>query len=91
MYNFLKKLINFFYREYKINLSGFHDILTNISFFFISIFIFIFSIGPERETLSLLSVGIFWSLILLSLTLSLRKFYLDDFDNGNLLILHLKQ
>ena len=89
MYNFLKKLINFFYREYKINLSGFHDILTNISFFFISIFIFIFSIGPERETLSLLSVGIVWSLILLSLTLSLRKFYQDDFDNGNLLILHL--
>ena len=89
MYNFLKKLINFFYREYKINLSGFHDILTNISFFFISIFIFIFSIGPEKETLSLLSVGIVWSLILLSLTLSLRKFYQDDFDNGNLLILHL--
>ena len=89
MYNFFKKLINFFYREYKINLSGFHDILTNISFFFISIFIFIFSIGPEKETLSLLSVGIVWSLILLSLTLSLRKFYQDDFDNGNLLILHL--
>ncbi len=89
MYNFLKKLINFFYREYKINLSGFHDILTNISFFFISIFIFIFSIGPEKETLSLLSVGIVWSLILLSLTLSLRKFYQDDFDNGNLLIMHL--
>ena len=89
MYNFLKKLINFFYREYKINLSGFHDILTNISFFFISIFIFVYSIGPEKETLSLLSVGIVWSLILLSLTLSLRKFYQDDFDNGNLLILHL--
>ena len=89
MNNFLKKLINFFYREYKINLSGFHDILTNISFFFISIFIFIFSIGPEKENLSLLSVGIVWSLILLSLTLSLRKFYQDDFDNGNLLILHL--
>ena len=86
MYNFLKKLINFFFKKYKINLSGFHDILTNISFFFISIFIFIFSIGPEKETLSLLSVGIVWSLILLSLTLSLRKFYQDDFDNGNLLI-----
>ena len=89
MINFIKKIVIFYYREHKINISGFNDILTNITFFFISIFVFIFSIGPEKETLSLLSVGIVWSLILLSLTLSLRKFYQDDFDNGNLLILHL--
>tara|TARA_B100000963_G_scaffold353960_1_gene369606 strand:- start:4803 stop:5474 length:672 start_codon:yes stop_codon:yes gene_type:complete len=87
--NFLKKLINFYYREYKINLSGFQDILTNIIFFFISIFIFIFSIGPEKETLSLLGVGILWTLLLLSSTLSLRKFYQDDYETGNLTILHL--
>ena len=86
---FLKKLISFFYREYKINLSGFQDILTNITFFFISIFIFIFSIGPEKETLSILGIGIIWSLLLLSSTLSLRKFYQDDYETGNLIILHL--
>ena len=86
---FLHKLLNFYYREYKLNLSGFQDILTNITFFFISIFIFIFSIGPEKETYSFLGVGILWTLLLLSSTLSLRKFYQDDFENGNLTLLHL--
>ena len=89
MLNFFKKIIFFFYREYKINLSGFHDILTNISFLFISLFIFIFSIGPEKEKLAILGVGIIWSLLLLSSTLSIRKFYQDDFENGNLIVMHL--
>jgi len=87
--NFLNKIIFFYYREYKLNMSGIQDILTNIIFFFISIFIFIFSIGPEKETISLIGVGILWTLLLLSSTLSLRKFYQDDFENGNLLIIHL--
>ena len=89
MISFLKKIMNFYYREYKLNLSGFQDILTNITFFFISIFIFIFSIGPEKEKLSLLGIGILWSLLLLSSTLSLRKFYQDDYENGNLILMHL--
>ncbi len=85
----LTKIIFFLYREYKLNLSGVQDILTNIIFFFVSIFIFIFSIGPDKETISLIGVGILWTLLLLSSTLSLRKFYQDDFENGNLLIIHL--
>jgi len=83
---FIKKIISFYYREFKLYLSGFQDILTNITFFFISIFIFIFSIGPEKNTLSTFGIGILWTLLLLSSTLSLRKFYQDDFENGNLLI-----
>ncbi len=86
---FLNKIIYFFYREYKLNLSGIQDILTNIIFFFVSIFIFIFSIGPDKETISLIGVGIVWTLLLLSSTLSLRKFYQEDFENGNLLVMHL--
>ena len=86
---FIKKIINFYHREYKLNLSGIQDILTNITFFFISIFIFIFSVGPQKDTLSLLGIGILWSLLLLSSTLSLRKFYQDDFHSGNIIILHL--
>ena len=85
----LNKIFSFYYREYKLNLSGVQDILTNIIFFFVSIFIFIFSIGPDKETISLIGVGILWTLLLLSSTLSLRKFYQDDFENGNLLIIHL--
>ena len=87
--NFFNKINFFYYREYKLNLSGFQDILTNIIFFFVSIFIFIFSIGPDKETISVIGIGIIWTLLLLSSTLSLRKFYQDDFDNGNLLIMHL--
>ena len=86
---FLNKIIFFFYREYKLNLSGVQDILTNIVFFFVSIFIFIFSIGPDKETISLIGIGIIWTLLLLSSTLSIRKFYQEDFENGNLLIMHL--
>ena len=86
---YLNKINSFYYREYKLNLSGFQDILTNVIFFFLSIFIFIFSIGPDKETISEIGVGIIWTLLLLSSTLSLRKFYQDDFDNGNLLIMHL--
>ena len=89
MAKFFLKVLFFYFREYKLNLSGFHDILTNILFFFISIFIFIFSFGPEKETLSILGVGILWTLLLLSSTLSLRKFYQEDFDNGNLILMHL--
>ena len=86
---FLNKIYWFYFREYKLNLSGFQDILTNIIFFFVSIFIFIFSIGPDKETISAIGIGIIWTLLLLSSTLSLRKFYQDDFDSGNLLIMHL--
>ena len=89
MAGFILKVLFFYFREYKLNLSGFHDILTNILFFFISIFIFIFSFGPEKETLSILGIGILWTLLLLSSTLSLRKFYQEDFDNGNLILMHL--
>ena len=89
MIKFIKKILSFFYREYKLSLSGFHDILSNIVFFFISIFIFIFSIGPEKETFSIIGVGILWTLLLLSSTLSLKKFYQDDFENGNITIMHL--
>lgn len=89
MFIFFKKIFYFFYREFKLNLSGFHDILTNITFFFISIFIFIFSIGPQDKILSVMGVSILWTLLLLSSTLSLTKFYRDDFDTGNLIILHL--
>ena len=85
----LNKIISFYYREYKLNLSGFQDILTNIIFFFVSILIFVFSIGPNEEVISLIGVGIVWTLLLLSSTLSLRKFYQDDFENGNLIVMHL--
>ena len=67
---FFNKIIFFYYREYKLNLTSFQDILTNIIFSFLSIFIFIFSIGPDKETISNIGVGIVWTLLLLSSTIS---------------------
>ncbi len=89
MFFTIKIILSFFYREYKVSMSGFYSILTNIIFFLISIFIFIFSIGPDKTTLSLTSIGILWSLLILSSTLTIRKFYHEDFETGNLVILHL--
>ena len=37
----------------------------------------------------MLGIGIVWTLFLLSSTLSLRKFYQEDFESGNLALLHL--
>ena len=86
MAGFFLKVLFFYFREYKLNLSGFHDILTNILFFFISIFIFIFSFGPEKETLSILGIGILWTLLLLSSTLSLENFIRKILITGPILM-----
>ena len=42
----------------------------------------------QKKISSTFAIGILWTLILL-VTLSLRKFYQEDFESGNLLILHL--
>ena len=65
----LNKIISFYYREYKLNLSGFQDILTNIIFFFVSILIFVLSIGPNEEVISLIG-----TLNIITMTLPSRKF-----------------
>ena len=44
----------------------------------------------QRTTLKSIGLGIIWSLLLLSSTLSLRKFYEDDFNQGVLIIIHLR-
>ena len=61
----------------------------NILFFFLSVFVFIFALGTDEQLLKTIGVGIIWSLLLLSSTLSLRKFYEDDFKNGILTIIHM--
>lgn len=89
MINLIKKILIFLYREYKISLKNINDLFTNILFFFLSIFIFVFSIGPDKEILEIIGIGMIWTLILLSSTLSLKKYFNDDFNNGSLIILHM--
>ena len=86
---FVKKIILFFTRESKIFLNNIVDLFSNILFFFLSIFIFIFALGTEEQLLRTVGMGIIWSLLILSSTLSLRRFYEDDFNNGVLVIIHM--
>jgi ABC-type transport system involved in cytochrome c biogenesis permease component len=44
-------------------------------FFFLSVFVFIFALGTDEQLLKTVGIGIIWSLLLLSSTLCLRKFY----------------
>ena len=85
----LKKIIAIILREYKISLKNFNDLLTILLFFFLSIFVFIFSIGSDKEILKSIGIGILWSLLLLSSTLSLKRYYQEDFENGALVIIHM--
>ncbi len=85
----LKKIFLFFKRESKLFYSNIVDLFTNILFFFLSLFVFIFALGAEEQLLKTIGVGIIWSLLLLSSTLSLRKFYEEDFKNEILTIMHM--
>jgi len=89
MINFFSKIIIYFYREYKTSMIGLNDLFVNLVFFFLSIFIFIFSIGSDKEILEITGIGIIWSLLLLSSTLSLKKYYDSDFNSGNLIMMHM--
>ena len=87
---FIKKIFLFFRRELKLFYSNIVDLFSNILFFFLSIFIFVFALGTDEQLLRAIGLGIIWSLLLLSSTLSLRKFYEEDFNNGVLIIIHMR-
>ncbi len=70
-------------------LNNYVDLFSNILFFFLSIFVFVFALGTDEQLLRTIGMGIIWSLLLLSSTLSLRRFYEEDFNNGVLIIIHM--
>ena len=76
-------------RELKINLINFTDIFSIIVFFLLGIVIFIFTIGTNKEIYDQINIGIIWTLILLSSTLSLRKFFQDDFDDNSIILFYM--
>ena len=85
----IKKLFVILSREFKISIKNLSDLLSKIVYFFLAIFIFIFSIGPDGEILNKVGIGILWALLLLSSTLSLKRYYEEDFYNGTLAIIHI--
>ncbi len=85
----IRKIYFFFKRELKLFFNNIVDLFSNILFFFLSIFVFIFALGTEEQLLKTTGVGIIWSLLLLSSTLSIRRVYENDFKNGTLIIIHM--
>jgi len=85
----IKKIYLFFKRESKLFYSNVVDLFSNILFFFLSIFVFIFALGTDEQLLKTIGIGIIWSLLLLSSTLSLRKFYEEDFKIEILPVIHM--
>jgi len=88
MSNF-KSILALSKREIKINYRNYSDILSILLFFLLGIVIFVFAIGYDKNIFNQISLGIFWSLILLSNTLSLRKFFQNDFDDNSIILFHM--
>ena len=85
----IKKMFSIFKRDFKLFYSNITDLLSNILFFFLSIFIFVFALGTDEQLLKNIGLGIIWTLLLLSSTLSTRKFYEDDFNNNVLIVINM--
>lgn len=84
-----RSILALFYKEYKLSFKNIYDLLTIILFFILGLFIFVFSVGADREILNKIGIGIVWTLLLLSTNLSINKFFKEDFEDGNLFLLYM--
>ncbi len=71
-------------REIKLIFRNSKNLLSYSSFFFISLLIFVFTIGPDSEALKKLYVPILWIVIIFSLILISESFVLEDYVDGTL-------
>ena len=85
----IKIIFSIFKREFLLNIRNVFDLLSIILFFFLGILIFVLSIGPSQDIIKKISIGIIWSLLLLSSTLSMKKIFQEDFNNGNMIIFYI--
>tara|TARA_Y100000590_G_C15740069_1_gene1019948 strand:- start:4186 stop:4857 length:672 start_codon:yes stop_codon:yes gene_type:complete len=87
--SFFRIIFSILLRDYRISIRKFNELFIILLFFFLSIFIFIFAIGTNKEIINHAGISILWALLILSSTLSIKKFFQDDFDSGNLIIMHM--
>ena len=85
----INSILAIFYREFKITYRSIYDLFTVIIFFLLGILIFVFSIGTDKEVFKYISVGIIWTLLLLTTNLSINKFYKEDFTDGNIILFNI--
>ncbi|MDC3090935.1 heme exporter protein CcmB [Rickettsiales bacterium] len=73
-----------FYREMFIGIRSIGNLMISLSFFLISIIIFILSLGPNPEILSNIGSAIIWATVIFTIILSTEQFFLKDFLDGSL-------
>ena len=86
--NSINSIIALTKREFRITYRNFSDILSILLFFLLGVIIFVFSVGFDKVIFKEIGVGIIWTLILLSNTLSIKNFFQNDFDDSSLIIFH---
>ena len=85
----INSIIALIRREFKITYRNFSSFLSIFIFFILGVIIFVFSIGANKEIINQVGIGIVWTLILLTNTLSIKKFFQDDFHDNNIIIFHI--
>jgi len=80
----MNEFFKLFKREMRINWLNLSSLFSYISFFFLGIIIFIFSIGSDLGKLSQLFNPIVWVIFLFSLILGSENFIKNDYNDGSL-------
>ena len=80
----MNEFLKLFKREMKISWLNLSNLFSYISFFFLGILIFIFSIGSDLEKLSQLFEPIVWVIFLFSIILGSENFIKNDYNDGSL-------
>lgn len=71
-------------REISLSFKNSKSLLSYVSFFFISLILFIFAIGPDVEILSLLFRPILWVIMIFALISISETFVYEDYLDGSL-------
>ncbi len=76
-------------RELRLALKQGADATLAVMFFVLAVVLFTLGVGPEPNTLALISAGVLWVTALLAAVLSLERLFLADYEDGSLDLLAL--
>ena len=80
----MKNFKNLLYREFIISFQNTKSLYSYCTFFFTSILLFVFAIGPDILILSTIYKPILWMITIFSLILISESFVFEDFLDGSL-------
>ena len=80
----MKNFKNLLYREFIISFQNTKSLYSYCTFFFTSILLFVFAIGPDILILSTIYKPILWMITIFSIILISESFVFEDFLDGSL-------